>query len=333
MSGVMHGGRLDDAVNRFGGKREKWIDLSTGINPFTYPIPEFSKRQWADLPDEVAEQSAMDAVRQAYGVDETAQISLAPGSQLHIQLLPYLFKPQPVAVVGFTYQEHGVCWRRAGHDVFVTDGLESAEATARIIIVVNPNNPDGRIYSRDELIGLSRRLGAKGGLLVVDESFGDVAPNSSVADEAGRDGLFVLRSLGKFYGLGGVRFGAGLGTRLTVERIDEMIGPWAVSGPALAIAADALSNSGWRKRMVKKLTDQREKLEQILIDNGLEIVGGTGLFVLARHGRAQELFEHLAHDHILTRSFPGKPEWLRFGLPSSKTALARLEKTLSGFAA
>ena len=332
MTAVMHGGRLDEAVTRFGGKREKWLDLSTGINPFGYPVPEIAKERWTDLPDQGAVDEAELAAREAYDVSEHAAVSLAPGSQLHIQLLPYLFKPQPVAIVGFTYQEHGVCWRRAGHDVYVTDGLESAEATARIVIVVNPNNPDGRIIPRDDLISLSRRLGAKGGLLVVDESFSDVSPNSSVSDEAGRDGLFVLRSLGKFFGLGGVRFGTGLGTRLIVERLNEMMGPWAVSGPALAVATDALSNKNWRKKMLRKLSAQREKLETVLSENGCEIVGGTGLFVLARHPKASDLWEHLARSHILVRSFPGKAEWLRFGLPKNQSALKRLDKALGTFA-
>ena len=147
MTEIMHGGRLDEAVARFGGERERWLDLSTGINPHAYPIPEIADAAWTALPDRDAEDQARLAVHEAYGAHESAGISLAPGSQMHIQMLPYLFRPQPVAIVGFTYQEHGVCWQRANHKVYVTDGLSSAEATARIVIVVNPNNPDGRLWT------------------------------------------------------------------------------------------------------------------------------------------------------------------------------------------
>ncbi len=156
-------------------------------------FPEISAAAWADLPDDAATGRAADAARAAYGADALVGVSLAAGSQMHIQVLPYLFKPQPIAIVGFTYQEHGVCWRRAGHEVYVTDGLGSAEATARIVIVVNPNNPDGRVFDRSDLVSLARRLGAKGGMLIVDESFADVSPHSSVA-RRGRAGRLVCHA-------------------------------------------------------------------------------------------------------------------------------------------
>ena len=331
MNEIVHGGRLDEAVKQFGGPRDAWVDLSTGINPHTYPVPEISAAAWADLPDEAATDRAADAARAAYGADALAGVSLAAGSQMHIQVLPYLFKPQPIAIVGFTYQEHGVCWRRAGHEVYVTDGLGSAEATARIVIVVNPNNPDGRVFDRSDLVSLARRLGAKGGMLIVDESFADVSPHSSVAEEAGRDGLFVMRSLGKFFGLAGVRLGVGLGSQALISRLNERLGPWPVSGAALEIATDCLSNTAWHRKMLKKLNNEREKLEEVLIANGHEIVGGTALFVLSRHGGATELWQHLAQAKILTRSFPGKPDWLRFGLPAGRAALNKLNRTLADF--
>jgi len=145
-------------------------------------------------------------------------------------------------------------------EVYVTDGLESAEATARIVVVVNPNNPDGRIFDRDTLAALARRLGAKGGLLVVDEAFCDVAPNASIADQAGREGLVVLRSLGKFYGLAGVRLGAALTNSSLGQRLDDRLGPWAVSGPALKIGTFAWADIKWQNRTLRKLQTSREDL-------------------------------------------------------------------------
>ncbi len=87
----------------------------------------------------------------------------------------------------------------------------------------------------------------------------------------------------------------------------------------------------WHRKMLKKLNNEREKLEEVLIANGHEIVGGTALFVLSRHGGATELWQHLAQAKILTRSFPGKPDWLRFGLPAGRAALNKLNRTLADF--
>ncbi|MEM1316704.1 MAG: threonine-phosphate decarboxylase, partial [Pseudomonadota bacterium] len=266
MTALEHGGRLDAAIAAHGGTPKQWLDLSTGINPRGYPVGEVHPEAWSRLPDATRWKAAIDAQRIACEVPQQAGISLAPGTQMHIQMLPTLFKPQPVAVVGFTYQEHSHCWRKAGHEVLISDGLESAKATARIIVVVNPNNPDGRTFDPQQLIALSRSLASKGGLLVVDESFGDVAPDISVAPNAGVDGLMVLRSLGKFYGLAGVRFGAAIGSPTLVERLEETLGPWAVSGPALDVAARALADRTWRVRMRRKLRADREELESALLD-------------------------------------------------------------------
>lgn len=329
MNAVPHGGRLDEAVSRFGGHPTTWLDLSTGINANSYPVPEISKRAWARLPDSEAKTAAEMAVRKAYFVPQEAEISLGAGTQAHIQNLPSLFKPQAVAIVGYTYQEHGVCWQRAGHEVYVTDGLESAEATARIIIVVNPNNPDGKIYDREALVSLSRRLATKGGLLVVDEAFGEVVPNASVLGESGREGLVVLRSLGKFFGLAGVRFGAAIGSASLIRRLEERLGPWAVSGPALEVASVALGDTKWQKRTSKKLAAGREQLETLLQKHGHEIVGGTDLFVLSQVRDADQLRDHLATEHILVRGFVGKSRWIRFGVPGGKAAFTRLDKALS----
>ncbi len=331
MSEISHGGQLDRAVQRFGGQKADWLDLSTGINLNAYPVGDIDGEIWSRLPDRAAWDGAAEAVRKAYGAPDGCAVSLASGSQSHIQLLPWMFKPQAVAVVGFTYQEHGLCWRRAGHEVYVTDGLESAESTARIVVAVNPNNPDGRILDREALVGLSRRLASRSGVLIVDEAFCDVTPNASVAADAGREGLVVLRSLGKFYGLAGARFGAALTGELTARRLEERLGPWAVSGPALMIANQALDDDNWRKQTRKKLAAMRGYLEEALADAGHEVVGGCDLFVLSKHGSAHELWEHLAGQYILTRIFPGKPDWMRFGLPADKRALKRLRNALKSF--
>ena len=331
MTEVVHGGRLDEAVSKYGGVKDRWVDLSTGINPFAYPIPEIAPSSWTNLPDQEAIEQAKLAARSYYGIDPAAGVSLAPGTQMHIQLLPFLFKPQPVALVGFTYQEHGVCWQRAGHEVYMTDGLGSAEATARIVIVVNPNNPDGRVLPSSDLVLLARRLAPKGGLLVVDESFADVHPECSVAEEVGREGLFVMRSLGKFFGLAGLRFGVGLASQSLTSKLDDRLGPWAVSGPALAVATKAMSDATWQKRNQSKLIKARAALDEVLAKHNIGVLGGTGLFVLIHHERAGQLWEHLASKQILSRKFPGKPEWLRLGLPKGKLQLNRLDKALASF--
>lgn len=328
---VVHGGRLDEAIARYGGKAARWLDLSTGINAKPYPLPKFEPAIWQRLPSRPELAQLLDVARKYYGAAAGSPCAAAAGIQTHIQILPFLFKPQSVAIVGFTYQEHGVCWQRAGHEVLVADGLESAESSARIVIVVNPNNPDGQQYDPEELAVLARRLGAKGGLLVVDESYCDVQVELTTLAHAGQPGLLVLRSFGKFFGLAGVRLGFAFGAEILIEKIIDHLGPWPVAGPALVIGSKALADRAWIRRSRKRLARDRPALVELLETAGLSIVGGCDLFVLARHPRAARLYEYLASQQILVRRFPGRDDWLRFGVPALNGARRRLLNGLTGF--
>src|SRR6185437_641069 len=139
------------------------------------------------------------------------------------------------AVFAPTYAEHARVAELAGHTV-----MEAADvaqlADSRLAIVVNPNNPDGRIVAKDMLLALADRLRRRGGLLLIDEAFMDVAAEGiSVADQVGRGNIVVLRSFGKFYGLPGVRLSFALATPEIASRLAAALGPWPVSSAAVAV--------------------------------------------------------------------------------------------------
>jgi cobalamin biosynthesis protein CobC len=321
-----HGGGLARAEARFGAG-DDWLDLSTGINPWPYPVPEIAPVSWQRLPDEDALASLKSAARAFYGAGPNVPIVAAPGSQALIQLVPHLMPPGDVAVIGPSYAEHARCWRLAGHSVTETSELD--RATAPIVVVVNPNNPDGRSWAPQTLIKAARRRVQQGGLVVVDEAFAEVTPQISLAASAGVPGLVVLRSFGKFFGLAGLRLGFALGPADLVDRIEDAFGPWAVSGPGLTIGAAALADTGWAMSTRARLTAQARELDRVLARHGLEVEGGTDLYRLVRTVNAGHLFERLGRAHILVRAFSFRPDWLRFGLPPNAEALERLEKCLS----
>ncbi|MBB2970980.1 cobalamin biosynthetic protein CobC [Mesorhizobium sp. RMAD-H1] len=240
---IEHGGALDRAIARFGGTRADWLDLSTGINPEAFPLPEIAPEIWNRLPDESLLTQALDAARGYYGAADTAAIVAAPGTQALIQIVPELVAPGEVAILSPTYQEHHAAFARAGWAVVPCADIGSAPATAKAVVVVNPNNPDGRVVSGDALLGLAQKLQARGGLLIVDEAFADAHPETSIAAGAGSESLIILKSFGKFFGLAGLRLGFAISGAEIARKLAERLGPWAVSGPALAIAVHAFCPS------------------------------------------------------------------------------------------
>jgi cobalamin biosynthetic protein CobC len=204
--------------------------------------------------------------------------------------------------------------------------LEAAR-DANVVVVVNPNNPDGRIVPRADLLELARDLGRRRGLLVVDEAFADTHPDVCVARTAGRGGLLVLRSFGKFYGLAGVRLGFAIGAAADVRRLAAWLGPWAVNGPALAIGQEALRDLGWAGAMRTEIRRRAGDVVRLLACHGFRVVGDAGLFVLAAHPQATLLHGHLARQGVWTRRFDAESSWLRIGLPPGKE-IGRLDQAL-----
>lgn len=330
--GIVHGGDLGAARRFFPGAPEPWLDLSTGINPHSYPLPAIPPECWTRLPDEGERRRLEAQAARAYGARPQAHCVAAPGTQALIQLLPRLRPRGRVAVLGPTYGEHVTVWQAAGHDVRVTANVEDL-AASDVAVIVNPNNPDGRTLASADILALARRMHHWDGLVIVDEAFADVMPEVSCVGllDSGTP-ILVLRSFGKIYGLAGIRLGFALTADETLAgRIRQELGPWAVPGPTLAVGIAALGDRVWIDAMRHRLSSDAARLDVLLAGLELTVVGGTPLFRLVETSRAAALFEHLGARGIYVRRFDDAPRRLRFGLPGSEAAWARLATALAQF--
>ena len=325
---IWHGGDLGKARALFPDAPQPWIDLSTGINPISYPLPALPLSLWQRLPGAQEEAALLAAAARAYRLPDGAGIVAAPGTQILIEMLPRLGHAGPVAVLGPTYAEHGLAWRKAGHAVAEIASLDGI-GDAASLVVVNPNNPDGRVTAPAALAGLAAQCRARGGVLVVDEAFCDFTPEASLIP-ALPPGALVLRSFGKSYGLAGLRVGFAVAARETTEALRAALGPWAVAGPALAVAAVALGDAAWLARAAVSTAAAAARLDAMLSPHG-RIVGGTSLFRLLETPDAPALFDHLGRRGIHVRRFRYDATWLRFGLPGADSDWLRLEAALAEF--
>tara|TARA_Y100001936_G_scaffold253553_1_gene318906 strand:+ start:11333 stop:12340 length:1008 start_codon:yes stop_codon:yes gene_type:complete len=328
-SSPIHGGDTSSAEKHFGAPRDGWLDLSTGINPNPYPDCVPSRAALTNLPTSGDLQNLLQVARRSYGAHETAPICAAPGTQALLQVLPSVINARgPVAVVSPTYNEHAHLWRLGGAPVIEIDDLNQV-GDASVVVIVNPNNPDGRISNISTLENLRVALAAKGGLLIIDEAFADVEPEISMVPQAGQDGLLVLRSFGKFFGLAGLRLGFALGTDQLISDLSNRLGPWAVSGAAIEIGSRALADQNWINETRQSLASARQHLDEMVISANLNLVGGTDLFRLTRSETASAVYEKLGRAGILVRAFDDRQDWLRFGLPGSEAEFIRLEEALN----
>jgi cobalamin biosynthesis protein CobC len=323
----IHGGRIDLAGSLYPSAPKPWIDLSTGINPIPWPVPAISPARYQRLPfaREIAEMAA--AAAAAYGLPANATMLPVPGSEIAIRLLPRMIGDGRVGILAPTYGSHATAWRAAGADVHeFTELPDPGRPDLKTLIVVNPNNPDGRIVSRADLAAFARAMTSNGGRLIVDEAFADVRPEVSLlALPELPAGTIVLRSLGKFFGLAGLRVGFVIATEPDVSVWRQMLGDWPVSGPACEIATSALRGTDWIAATRKRLAKDRKRLDEVLGPAGLKLLGGTDLFGLFEAPDRTDLLDHFAQAGILVRGFTETSRHYRFGLPADEAGWRRLQ--------
>jgi len=322
-----HGGRLRAAAREFGIPLTDWLDLSTGIAPYGFDLPAIPASAWSRLPE--AEDELEAVARDYYAVSSLLAVA---GSQAAIQMLPRLRQQSRVGIVSPCYAEHAEAWRREGHRVseFSEGGVARALDQLEVLVVVNPNNPTGRLLPPAQLLDWHARLAERGGWLVVDEAFIDPTPEYSLAPHSDLPGLIVLRSFGKFFAMAGARLGFVLAEAELLRVLGDAMGPWPIAGPSRLVGTALLADREGQRRQHERLLSDGQRLAHLLTAHGLPPAGGCVLFQWVLSEEAGLLYEFLACQGILVRHFDA-PSSLRFGLPADEQGWARLANALAHY--
>ncbi|MGV8898878.1 MAG: threonine-phosphate decarboxylase CobD [Burkholderiaceae bacterium] len=324
-----HGGNLRDAAIRFNRPLQDWLDLSTGINPHPYPAPQLTLDAWHRLPET---DPALALAAAAY-YNAPLMLPVA-GTQAAIQALPRLrllsHRASNVVVAAPSYAEHAHHWEQHGHQMRQVpyDALDTVVNACDVLVICNPNNPTGATIAPERLLAWAEQLALRGGWLVVDEAFGDMTPHHSIAQWSDRPGLIVLRSVGKFFGLAGLRLGFVAAHPEMLTALADMLGPWTVSGPAQEIGHAALMDSAWQEAMCARLRMEGARLRQLLADYGIAS-SGSDLYQWWPEPRATAFWQHMAQHGIWVRLFESAAYGIRIGLPPDENSWQRLEQALA----
>lgn len=323
-----HGGKLRHAAAQYNIPLPEWIDLSTGLNPNAWPVCEIPASGWLRLPEE--EDGLKEIAEHYYGAANALPVA---GSQAAIQILPQLYAEYKdqyrVGMLVPAYAEHAYAWQQAGFNIVTlsVNEIDTQLNQLDILLIVNPNNPDAHHFSRTQLLHWHQQLASRGGSLIVDEAFMDSTPENSLAGHSHNEGLIVLRSLGKFFGLAGARVGFVLAAQNILNQLTERLGPWPISGASRIIAIAALQDTHWQQHTRQQLQQQGQRLRTLLTKQGLIPDGSTSLFQWLKTPKAALIHQQLAEQGIFTRVF-SEPSSLRFGLPADEMQWQRLELAL-----
>jgi len=320
---ITHGGDLTAATREFGLPAKGWIDLSTGINPVNFPDLKVKDHSFRILPTSEQVTNLLKVAGDFYQIPTSMSIIPSPGTQAVLQHIPRLFPKRKVAILSPTYSEYENTWSRSGNEIIRAGNIQELKM-GDVAVVVNPNNPDGRRHQIESLIEIAEHVET----LIIDETFCDHSSEVSIISKLQMQNIIVLRSIGKFFGLAGLRLGFVISKTNITNSIEEMLGPWAVSGPAIEIGTRALLDKPWIEKMDGILSIKSKELDSLLTRQKLKILGKTVLFKLVESNNAQFIYQTLAKSGILVRKFNGQKNWLRIGLPGIKSEWLQLEAIL-----
>jgi cobalamin biosynthetic protein CobC len=319
----VHGGALYRASKEFAIAPEHWIDLSTGISPEAWPVPAPPIEAWRSLPD--AEDGLIAQAADYYGC-RVCEILPTSGSQFAIEQIPQLIDAGAVAVPVWGYAEHSYRWQLAGHQLHWYSSYQELAhlvetKTVNNALVINPNNPSTALLTLAELQHLMAVLAANNGKLLVDEAFMDSCDEHSLctvlADQPCPSELIILRSVGKFFGLAGIRLGFVIASEAFIQRLESQLSPWAVNHIARWVGQQALADADWQQR-------QRQRLVQDSIAWQAQLKSLFPAFdwqrsdcfvtAFADHQRCEKLYQRLGESALLVRLLCSARQGLQSGL-------------------
>jgi len=314
-----HGGNVYQASAETGIPLDRIIDFSASINPLGVPetvvqVIREGIKYLPHYPEPFAEQLTMQLGRHL-DIDP-GMILCGNGSTELIYLVVRALAPRKVLIPAPTFSEYErACNVQRGttcvpyvlspEDNFDLDvnRFISAMEGCDMAFLCNPNNPTGRLLTRDAVITLADAAERLNCYLVVDEAFIDFTNEPGmVRDVMNYSHLIVLRSLTKFYALSGLRIGYGVFPASLMGLMKKHKEPWTINLLAQQAGIAAINDTVYQRKTISSIAEGKRFVEQGLSTLGIEYLPSAVNYYLLRSGQAQEIVESFRKKGILVRS-------------------------------
>jgi histidinol-phosphate aminotransferase len=190
-------------------------------------------------------------------------------------------------------------------DAHDADGNGLLQAHARITYLCSPNNPTGVLVARDTV---DRVMRDAPGAVMIDEAYAEYAGTNLAAEAPARDGVLVLRTLSKAFGLAGLRVGYAVGARSLIAELEKARGPYAVTSASEHVACAVVAQDiPWVQERAQDVRGWRDWFVVQLAGLGFAPLPSSANFVLVPVANATALGTHLRSKGILVREFTNLP--------------------------
>jgi histidinol-phosphate aminotransferase len=185
-------------------------------------------------------------------------------------------------------------------DFPLADALRALKKRPRVLFIANPNNPTGTLLS---LASIKRILAsATHTAVVIDEAYAEFSGITAIPWVPKYSQLFVARTFSKAAGLAGLRLGAVIAQKRSVDILKQVMPPFPVNLAVLVAAEAALRDKKAIRSYVRTVKKLRASLAAALKKLGVGVYPSAGNFLLADFGpRGPKLFRKLESNGILLR--------------------------------
>ncbi len=184
-----------------------------------------------------------------------------------------------------------------------------SETRPAVVFVCSPNNPTGTVEHRVTVERLLDAVAQVGGLLVVDEAYGEFSPWSALDLVDDERPLAVVRTYSKVWSLAAVRLGFAVAPPWIVGEMEKVLLPYALSVPTQVAGTVALEFEPEMRERVAALVEERGRVLAAMSEMpGLTVYPSGANFLLVRvDGDAHALWQRLLDAGVLVRDFSRWP--------------------------
>ncbi len=262
-------------------------------------------------------------------IDRVFRAFLAPGREMvfptpTFEMIPACARMARGRLVPVEYE-----WGALPHDEI----LGKVNERTGVVAVITPDNPTGRAFTTRELVGLADALPPEV-VLLVDSAYAEFADEDHTATLLDSPHAVMIRTMSKAWGLAGLRVGFAVGQKERIDVLRGFGGPYALTGPSIAVAVDRLRNGVEEmRRFVAYVRLRRERLAEVIRGAGGVPEPSQTNFVFSSFPDARWIQRGMAAQGVLVRYFPHLPEHVRITVPRNDEEFRRVERALGCLAA
>jgi histidinol-phosphate aminotransferase len=255
---------------------------------------------------------------------DIAHLCLVNGSAEGIRYVIQAFTSPGGRIVGvvpsyFMFQVYSEMYGREFIKVPYNDDLsmdvnniirEITEET-QLLILLNPNNPMGNVYSEEEFKRIVHAANEKKVTVLVDEAYHYFYPKTFIDYALNKEHIFVTRTFSKLFSMAGCRLGYVAGWPEGIKMVQKLCTPHNTNAFAMLFAEEIIKHPIVLQSLIDGFNEGRSYLVDTLDANGYKHKGDAGnfMFIKTKTDADRIVARMKSEKKILIKSYPNVGEF------------------------